>query len=73
MTGVRLARDISQAVPQQHAFAVEARLSPLEEVVLAQVFEFEALMNGLERRGLITKAAVLDEIKRLRAQAPEAK
>lgn len=30
-------------------------------------------MNVLERRGLITKAAVLDEIRRLRAQAPEAK
>ncbi len=46
---------------------------PLEEVVLAQAFELEALMNVLERRGLITKSAVLEEIKRLRAQAPEAK
>ncbi len=46
---------------------------PLEEVVLAQAFELEALMNVLERRGLITKGAVLEEIKRLRAQAPEAK
>jgi len=26
-----------------------------------------------EQRGLLTKAAVLEEIKRLRAQAPEAK
>ncbi len=46
---------------------------PLEEVVLAQAFELEALMNVLERKGLITKGAVLEEIKRLRAQAPEAK
>ncbi len=46
---------------------------PLEEVVLAQAFELEALMNVLERRGLITKAAVLEEIKRLRARTPEAK
>jgi hypothetical protein len=46
---------------------------PLEEVVLTQDFEMEALMNILERRGLITKAAVLEEIKRLRARAPEAR
>ncbi len=30
-------------------------------------------MNVLERRGLITKAEVLEEIKRLRARAPKAK
>ncbi len=46
---------------------------PLEEVVLAQAFELEALMNVLERRGLIVKAEVLEEIKRLRARTPEAK
>ncbi len=46
---------------------------PLEEVVLAHAFELEALMNVLERKGLITKGAVLEEIKRLRAQSPEAK
>jgi hypothetical protein len=39
---------------------------PLEEVVLAQAFELEALMNVLERRGLITKGAVLEEIRRHR-------
>lgn len=72
MTGGRLAREISPAVPQQ-AFAVEARLSPQEGVVLPQAFELEALMNVRERKGVITKAAVLEEIKRLRAQAPEAK
>ncbi len=36
-------------------------------------FAVEALLSPLERRGLITKAAVLDEIKRLRAGVPEAK
>ncbi len=46
---------------------------PLEEVVPAQAFEFEALLNVLERRGLIAKAEVLEEIKRLRARTPEAK
>jgi hypothetical protein len=36
-------------------------------------FAVEALLNVLERRGLMTKAEVLEEIKPLRAQAPEAK
>ncbi len=45
----------------------------LEEVVVAQAFEFEALLNVLERRGLVPRAEVLEEIKRLRAQAPKAK
>ena len=44
---------------------------PLEEVVLAQTFQLEALMNVLERRGIIKKAAVLEEIKRLRANTPK--
>ena len=39
---------------------------PLEEVVLAQSFELEALLNMLERKGLIVKTEILDEIKRLR-------
>ncbi len=45
----------------------------LEEVVVAQAFEFEALLNVLERRGLVPRAAVLEEIKRLRARTSEAK
>ncbi len=45
----------------------------LEEVVVAQAFEFEALLNVLERRGLVPRAEVLEEIKRLRARTPEAK
>ncbi len=38
-----------------------------------QAFAIEALLSPLERKGLITKGAVLEEIKRLPAQAPEAK
>jgi hypothetical protein len=46
---------------------------PLEEVVLAQAFEFEALLNVPERRGLVPKAEVLAEIKWLRERAGEAR
>jgi len=42
---------------------------PLEEVVLAQAFKLEALLNVLERRGVLQRAEVLEEIQRLRAQA----
>jgi hypothetical protein len=35
---------------------------PLEDVVLAQAFQLEAMMNVLERQGVITKAEVLEEI-----------
>ena len=44
---------------------------PLEEVVLAQAFEVEALLNVLERRGLVPRAEVLEAIKRLRGSAPK--
>ena len=46
---------------------------PLEEVVLAQAFELEALMTVLERRGVIARSEVLEEIKRLREQTPSGK
>jgi hypothetical protein len=39
---------------------------PLEEVVLGQAFQLETLLNVLERKRMIRKAAVLEEIKRLR-------
>jgi hypothetical protein len=45
---------------------------PLEEVVLAQAFQLEALMNVLERQGVIKKAEVLEEITRLNAKTPKA-
>ncbi len=46
---------------------------PLEDVVLAQAFEFEALLNVLERRSVLTRAEVLEEIKRLREKAAKAR
>jgi hypothetical protein len=45
---------------------------PLEEVVLTQAFQLEALMNVLERQGVIKKAEVLEEIKRLQAKTSKA-
>ena len=39
---------------------------PREEVVLAQAFQLEALLNVLERQGVVRKAEVLEEITRLR-------
>jgi hypothetical protein len=45
---------------------------PVEEVVLAQAFQLEALLNVLERKGIITKAEVLEEIKALQAKTPKA-
>jgi len=38
----------------------------LQEVLLAQMFESEAPLNVLERKGLLTKAEVLEEVKRLK-------
>ena len=46
---------------------------PLEDVVLAQAFQLEALLNVLERQGMIKKAEVLEEIQRLRNKAPLAR
>jgi hypothetical protein len=46
---------------------------PLEEVVLAQAFQLEALLNVLERKGVIKKAEVLEEIKQLREKSAKAR
>jgi hypothetical protein len=46
---------------------------PLEEVVFAQAFQLEALLNILERKGAINKADVLEEIKELQAKTPKAR
>lgn len=46
---------------------------PLKEVVLAQAFEFEALLNLQERKGLITQGEVLGESRRLREKAGKAR
>jgi hypothetical protein len=46
---------------------------PLEDVVLAQAFQLEAVLNVLERHGVIRKAEVLEEIKQLKAKTVQAK
>jgi hypothetical protein len=46
---------------------------PLEEVVLAQAFQLEALMDVLERQGVLQKTEVQEEIKRLQAKTPKAR
>ena len=45
---------------------------PLEEVVLAQAFQLEALLNVLEWQGVIRKAEALEEITQLQAGRPQA-
>ena len=47
-------------------------LVTIEEMVLAQMFEQEALVNPLDRKGLIRKAEVLEEVKRLQERAAKA-
>jgi len=47
-------------------------LTTVEEVVMAQVLELEALMNLLERKGVLRKTEILEEMKRLRASKPKA-
>ncbi len=48
-------------------------VTTLEEVMMAQALELEALLNVLERKGLLTKAEVVEEMKRLRANDPKIK
>ncbi len=48
-------------------------LTTVEEVVLAQTLELEALMNVLERKGLLSKTEIVQEMKRLREKTPKAK
>jgi len=48
-------------------------VATLEEVIMAQALELEALMNALERKGVLSKAEILEEMKRLRESTPKAK
>ena len=41
-----------------------------EELLLSVLYTQEALVNLLEKKGLLTKQEVLEEIQRLRAQHP---
>jgi hypothetical protein len=54
-----------------------SKLDPSEyvtfrELLISNTVEQEALVNLLERKGIITKAELLEEIKRLRGKAPSA-
>ncbi len=44
----------------------------LQEMVLGQMFEGEAPLNALERKGVLSKAEVLEEVKRLKEKAAKA-
>ncbi len=46
-------------------------LAILEEAVLAHLFETGALLNVLERKGLVTVGEVSAEIRRLKGQAAQ--
>jgi hypothetical protein len=48
-------------------------VTTVEEVVLGQALELEALINVLERKGVLSKAEILEEMKRLRLSEPKAK
>ena len=42
-----------------------AETVPLEDVVMSNVFTQEAILNLLEKKGLVTKEEVMEEMKRL--------
>ncbi len=46
---------------------------PWEDVVIAQAFRLETLMNVLARHGLLSKAEALEEMKALKAKTPKAR
>ena len=46
---------------------------PLDDVVLAQALQLEALLNVLERREVVWKAEVLAEMKQLREKVLKAR
>jgi hypothetical protein len=42
-----------------------AETVPLEDVVLSNVFTQEAILNLLEKKGVVTKEEVMDEMKKI--------
>lgn len=42
-----------------------------KELLLSNVYEQEALINILERKGIISKAEILEEIRRLKGKSPK--
>lgn len=41
-----------------------------KELLMSNVYEQEALINLLEKKGIITKSEILEEIKRLKGKRP---
>jgi len=48
--------------------ANENELVTVEELALSNSFEITAIFNILERKGLITKSELMDELKRLKTE-----
>ena len=44
----------------------------IKELILSEVIQLEALINILERKGILTKEELLEEIKRVAAKMPKA-
>lgn len=40
----------------------------IEEAVISQSYEIAAIVNVLEKKGILTKTEILDEIRRLKPQ-----
>lgn len=43
-----------------------SQVAMLKELLLTRAFEADALLNVLEKKGIVTKAEVLEEARRLR-------
>ena len=43
-----------------------------KQVILSEVIQSEALINLLERKGIITRVELLEEVKRVSASIPKA-
>ena len=71
--GVYRTRRLPPSSVSPHRGDSRVETVPQEQVVPAQALEFEALLNVLERRGLIPRGEVLEEIRRLREKAAMAK
>jgi hypothetical protein len=44
----------------------------LKQLVLSEVIQDEALINLLERKGILTRGELLEEVKRVAAKMPKA-
>jgi hypothetical protein len=44
---------------------------PFDELLMSEVIQSEALINLLDRKGIITKKELLEEMKRVKATLPK--